>query len=144
MLEGIFGPYSDIGPLVLRVALATVFFVHGWPKINPKSPMKGIPGVAAGFKQLGIPLPGFFAVIVSLLETAGAALLVLGWGTRILAALFAIDMLVATYFKIRVWKAPFMAQQATGWELDFVLLAGALTLLLVGPGGIAIDPGTGL
>jgi putative oxidoreductase len=138
MLESIFAPYRDWAPLVLRVALAIIFFVHGWPKINPNSPMKGIPGVTASFKQSGIPLPGLSAVVVALLETAGAALLLLGLGTRILAALLAFEMLVATWAKIRVWKVGFSARQTTGWELDFLLFAGAIALLILGPGSIAI------
>jgi len=144
VLESVFGPYSDVGLLALRVALGIIFFVHGWPKINPSSAMKGIPGVAAGFRQSGIPLPGLAAVIVALLETVGAGLLVLGLGTRILAALFAIEMVVAATLKARVWKTGFAAQQATGWELDFALLAGAIALLFAGSGVIAVDPYIGL
>jgi len=61
MLEDIFAPYSDIGLLVLRIGLGLVFLAHGLPKLNPGSPMGGIAGVTGFFKQLGIPLPGFFA-----------------------------------------------------------------------------------
>jgi uncharacterized membrane protein YphA (DoxX/SURF4 family) len=46
-------------------------------------------------KQLRVPLPVFFAWVVSLLETVGAVLLLFGLGTRILAIGFAIDMFVA-------------------------------------------------
>jgi uncharacterized membrane protein YphA (DoxX/SURF4 family) len=37
-----------------------------------------------------------------------------------------------------------MAQQATGWEFDFALLAGALALIFTGAGRIALDPLFGL
>ena len=50
MLENIFAPYSDLGLLILRVGLGVVFLAHGWPKINPNSPMHGVAGVAGFFK----------------------------------------------------------------------------------------------
>src|SRR6266568_7139348 len=96
MFENIFAPYRDFGPLVLRIGLALVFLAHGWPKINPNSPSKGITGLTDFLKQMHVPLPGFFAWVVALLETAGSVLLILGLGTRILAIGFVIDMVIAT------------------------------------------------
>jgi len=145
MLENIFSPFSDWGLLILRIAMGIIFLVHGWPKLNPNSPMKGAAGFGGFLKQMSVPLPGFFAWVVALLETVGAVLLVLGLGTRILAVLFAINMLVAIFVaKIRTMKVGFAAQQATGWEFDFALLAGALALLFTGAGSIALDPALGL
>src|SRR5207245_9778827 len=94
MLEHFFSPLSDWGPLILRLALGILFPFHGWMKLNPKGPMKGPAGFAGFLKQLGVPLPVFFAWVVALLETVGAALLILGLGTRILAFGFGIDFLV--------------------------------------------------
>lgn len=72
-------------------------------------------------------------------------LLILGLGTRILAVLFAINMLVAILVaKRRVMKVGFSAQQTTGWEFDFALLAISLALLFTGAGSIALDPLIGL
>ncbi len=145
MLETIFAPYSDIGLLILRLAMGIIFLVHGWPKINPNSPMKGPAGFSGFLKQMGVPLPMFFGWVVALLETVGAVLLILGLGTRILAVGFAIDMLVATFVvKRRIMKVGFSAQQATGWEFDFALLAGSLALLLTGAGSLALDSAIGL
>lgn len=145
MLENLFMPYRDLGLLILRLAMGIIFLVHGWPKLNPNSPMKGTAGFAGFLKQMGVPLPGLFAWVVALLETVGAALLILGLGTRILALGFAIDMLVAAFVAKRGFmKVPFMAQQTTGWELDFALLAASLALLFLGAGSIAVDPLIGL
>lgn len=59
--------------------------------------------------------------------------------------LFGIEMLVAmTVVKMRFMKVGFMSMQATGWELDFVALAGALTLVFTGAGRLALDPLVGL
>lgn len=145
MLENIFAPFSDWGLVILRLALGITFIIHGWPKLNPNGPMKGPAGVAGFFKQLGIPLPLFFAWVVALWETVGAVLLILGLGTRILAIGFAIDMLVAIWLaKRRMMKAAFMDQKVQGWEFEFALLAQALALLFTGAGRIALDRIVGL
>ena len=144
MLEDLFRPVSDLGPLVLRVALSIIFLVHGWPKLNPNSPMKGTFGFSAALRQLGIPLPVLLAWVVTLLETAGAVLLILGLGTRILGLLLAVEMSVAIWAKMTAWKIPFFAQQTTGWEFDFALLAAALSLVFTGGGALALDPVVGL
>jgi len=145
MLENIFSPYSDWGLLILRVGMGIIFIVHGWPKLNPNSPMKGPAGFGSSLKQMGVPLPLFFGWVVALLETVGAVLLMLGLGTRFLAILFAIDMLVAILVvKMRVMKVGFAAQQATGWEFDFSLLVISLALLFSGAGSISLDPLLGL
>lgn len=144
MLESLFAPFSDWGLLILRLAMGIVFLAHGWPKL-PGGPMGGPTGFGGFLKQMGVPLPTFFAWVVVLLETVGAVLLILGLGTRILAVGFAIDMLVAAFVAKRGFmKVGFMAQQATGWEFDFILLAGALTLLFTGAGSLALDPVVGL
>jgi len=145
MLETIFAPYSNLGLLILRLAMGIIFLVHGWPKLDPNSPMKGPAGFGGFLKQMGVPLPIFFGWVVALLETVGAVLLILGLGTRLLAVGFAVNMLVAIFVaKRRVMKVGFSAQQATGWEFDFALLGGALALLFTGAGTIALDPFVGL
>lgn len=141
MLENIFAPYSDWGLLILRLATGIIFLVHGWPKLNPNSPMKGPAGFGGFLKQMGVPLPIFSGWLVALLETVGAVLLVFGLGTHILAFMFAVDMFVATFVAKRgMMKVGFTAQQATGWEFDFALLAISLALFFTGAGSIALDP----
>lgn len=134
---------SDWGLLVLRIALGLVFLAHGWPKLNPGGPMKGPAGLAGWFTQLGIPAPLLAAWVVALLETAGAGLLILGLGTRIVALGFVIDMLVAILLVVRKRKG-FTTAQGPGWEFEFILGAAALALLLTGAGRIALDPALGM
>lgn len=137
MIDSIFAPWADIGPLVLRLGLALIFFVHGWPKI------KGIANVAGFFKQMNIPIPGLMAWVVAILETAGAVLLAVGLGTRVLAILFAFNMLVAIYkAKIGMMKSGFSGQN--GWEFEFALVVGSLALLFIGAGEYALDAKFGL
>ncbi|HXF82375.1 MAG TPA: DoxX family protein [bacterium] len=139
MLADILSPLSDWGLLILRVALGIIFIVHGWPKLNPKSPMKGIAGVTGFLAQLKIPAPALFAWVLALVETVGSLLLILGPFTRLIALGLAIDMLVAIQrVKRGMAKAPFVAPQGGGWEFEFALLAAALALLFTGPGSIAL------
>lgn len=135
----------DWGLLILRVALGLTFIPHGWLKLNPNGPTKGPGGFAGFLKQMGVPIPLFFAWLVTLLETVGAALLILGLGTRIVALGLAIDMVVAIILvKRRMQNARFLDQQKGGWELEFALMAQALALVLTGAGAIALDPRFGL
>lgn len=140
MIDELFAPFNDLAMLILRLFVGIIFIVHGWPKLNPNSPMKGPAGFAGFLQQLGVPLPIFFAWVVALLETVGAVLFILGLGTRILAVGFAIDMLVATLVaKIRFMKIGFVGQQATGWEFDFLILGVSLALLITGSGALSLD-----
>ncbi|MDQ7843366.1 MAG: DoxX family protein [Armatimonadota bacterium] len=139
MLEGVFEPVGDWGLLILRVGLGIIFLVHGWPKLNPNSPMKGPAGFVGFLRQLEVPLPALLGWVVILLETAGAVLLVLGVATRIIALGLAIDMLAAIRLVKRgMAKARFMELQASGWEFEFALMVAALALLFTGPGAIAL------
>lgn len=113
MLEAIFSPVSDWGLLILRGGLGIIFPFHAWLKLNPNGPSKGPAGFIGFLKQVRVPLPGLLGWVVILLESVGAALLILGLGTRILAVGFAIDMLVAiTLVKRGMVKAHFMETTA--------------------------------
>ena len=145
MINELFAPFHDLAILILRLFVGVIFIVHGWPKLNPRSPMKGVAGFGGFLKQMGVPLPMFLAWVVALLETVGAVLLFLGLGTRILAAGFAINMLVAILLaKIRFLRVGFTAQQATGWEFDFLILGVSLALFITGSGGLGLDRLLGL
>jgi putative oxidoreductase len=139
MLADIFSPLSDWGLFILRVALGIIFIVHGWPKLNPNSPLKGIAGVTGFLAQLKIPAPGLFAWVLALVEAVGGVLLTLGPFTRLIALGLAIDMVVAIQLVRRgMARVPFTHPQGGGWEFEFALLAAALALLFTGPGSIAL------
>lgn len=145
MLEEFFAPVSDWGLLILRVGLGIIFPFHAWLKLNPSGPAKGPAGFIGFLKQMGVPLPGLLGWVVILLESLGAALLILGLGTRIVALGFAIDMLVAILLVKRgMAKAHFMEPNGTGWEFEFALMFAALALVFTGAGAIALDRVFGL
>jgi putative oxidoreductase len=75
------------------------------------------------------------AICIITLELIGGIGLVLGGGTRLLAALLSVDMLGAIYFAKR--NAGFFAPN--GWEFELTLFAACVTLAIVGAGGASID-----
>lgn len=123
---------QEWGIAILRVVVGIVFLVHGGQKLF----LLGFGGVAEFFGQLGIPLPLFFAVVVTLVEFVGGAALILGLFTRLVAIPLAIDMLVAT---LLVHLPNGFSVANGGYEFTLVLLAASVALVLAGPGEAALD-----
>lgn len=131
---------TDIGLLILRVTVGLVFLTHGWPKL-----MNGASGTAQFFGQLGIPAPGATAWLITILEVAGGLALILGVLVSILSVLFIVHMATGI----------FLVHLSNGWyvigpgqggaELNVLLIAALLTILLAGSGRPALDDvfGTG-
>ncbi len=94
------------------------------------------------FSQLGIPFPGFFAVIVSLVEFFGGIALILGILSRWVGLLIAINMIGATLFaKLKVGLIAPFDKPGVGFELDLALFGCALAILVFGPGAISVELG---
>ena len=119
------------GLAVLRVVVGITLLMHGWQKLF----QMGIPGVAGFFGQVGLPAPALAATVVSFLELAGGAALIVGLCTRWLAIPLALDMLVATLL-VHLPNGFFAPM---GIELTLVLLGGLAALALAGPGAFAVD-----
>jgi uncharacterized membrane protein YphA (DoxX/SURF4 family) len=82
---------SGWGVLPLRIVVGLVFVVHGAQKLFGF----GLAGTAGFLGSLGIPLPTVAAAALIAVELLGGLALLLGAGTRIVAAALAADMLVA-------------------------------------------------
>lgn len=122
----------SLGLAVLRVVVGIVFLVHGYEKLFTM----GIGGVAGFFTQIGAPLPGVTAPLVSVLEFAGGVALILGLFTPIVAALLAADMLGAIFL---VHLPNGFSAMNGGYEFVLTLLGASLALALTGPGAYALD-----
>jgi putative oxidoreductase len=138
MLDRLFADVADTGELVLRLGLGIIFVGHGWSKLqNPAA-------FAELLRQIRVPAPKFFAWAIALLETVGAALIIVGVATRLIALGLAINMLVALV-SVRIGKAPFLSgPQGEGWDFELLLLASSLALVFTGAGRFALDPHLGL
>lgn len=117
-----FAPYAAF---ITRLAVGGVFLHHGIAKVS-----NGVAGVAAFLGNAGIPLPHLAALVVMTVETVGAACVVLGILTRFWAACMAVEMIVAILVVI--------LPAGRGFELEALLFAGALTLVALGDGPLAI------
>lgn len=122
----------DLGLAVLRVLVGLVFLVHGYQKLF----VMGMGGVTEFFTQVGAPLPGVSAPLVSVLEFAGGIALILGVLTPIVVALFAADMLGAIFL---VHLPNGFSASEGGYEFVLTLLAASVALALTGPGAYALD-----
>lgn len=128
---------SPLAGTVIRLAMGVVFTAHGVDKLN-----NGVAGFSGFLASLNIPLPELMGWVVTLLELGGGILLILGLGTRIVATLFAIEM-VATIALVKA-EVGLIGEQGAGAEIDVMLLAGALALMLMGPGPGSVDSLIGL
>ena len=127
-MRGIFGVDPGWGVTVVRISMGLIFAVHGYQKFAG-----GIPGVSAFFAKVSIPLPGLMAPFIAVLELVGGILLVLGLATRWVGLLFALEMIVTTFW---------VQIPGRGWgasDLDRSLLAGGILLFLAGAGRAALD-----
>ena len=115
-------PYAA---LFMRLAVGGVFLNHGVAKFQ-----NGIGATAAFLANVGFPFPTVFAVILMTIETIGAICVLLGILTRAWAAAMAAVMVVA----ILAVKLP----GGRNFELEALLLAGAVTLVALGDGPLSI------
>ena len=119
------------GLTVLRVVVGAVFLIHGCQKLF----VFGFHGVAGFLASLGVPAPGVAAIVLTLVEFVGGALLILGLFTRWAALLLAIDMVLAIL--LAHLKKGFFNPQ--GFEYPLTLLAANIAIALAGPGAASVD-----
>src|SRR5689334_14947999 len=75
--------------LLGRLAVGLVFVSTGWGKVHD------LPKVTAYFESLGIPAPGFHAVLVGYSELLCGSALVVGLFTRLATIPLIVSMIVA-------------------------------------------------
>ena len=113
------------GPLSIRIVAGITFIAHGLPKFENIAGTQGFFG--------SVSLPPELAIPIGLLEVIGGIFLLIGVVTRIVAALFIIEMIGAIFLV----KLP--DEFVGGYELESLLIAIAVSLLLTGPGRISIE-----
>ena len=119
------------GVLPLRAVVGLVFAVHGAQKLFGF----GLAGTAGFLGSLGIPLPTVAAAAVIAVELLGGLALIIGAGTRIVAAALAADMLVAM-LTVHVQGGFFVPG---GIEFVLTLFGACLALVGLGAGPWSVD-----
>ena len=125
-------PVASLGLLVLRVVVGAIFAAHGAQKIFEFT----LPGTIESFTAMGVPLPAIAAPLVAFVEFGGGILLALGFFTRVVGIMLAIDMLVAlvlVHLSAGLWVGN------GGYEYVAVLGVVALALALIGAGRFSLD-----
>lgn len=119
------------GILILRLALAALFFAHVGLKIFVFKPA----GTAGYFQSLG--LPGWFAYVTILVELVGALALLFGVWPRIFALLL-IPLMLGTIVKVHGPAGFWFTNPNGGWEYPAFWIVGLLALALLGDGPAAL------
>lgn len=128
------GPNPEVGLAILRVTLGVIFLTHGLPKI-----MGGVSGFEGMLGEMGVPLAGIMAWVVTLLEVGGGLALIAGFLVTAFSLLLSFHMLMGI-FLVHLSAGWYVIGPGTGGaEFNVLLIAGLLTLVLAGPGAAALD-----
>jgi putative oxidoreductase len=122
--------FSDLGLLALRIAVGTIFLVHGiqkWAmwKMQPSEQMPANMLVMMKF--------------LSVVEPLGGLAVFIGFLTQLAALGLGIIMIGAIVVKRKVMKVSFTAMDKTGWEFDLIILAATIALFIFGGGVVSLD-----
>ena len=116
----------DIANMGMRAAIGVIFIVHGAGKFNA-----GFVGFLTG----GLGLPAEMQIPIALAEMVPGILLLIGIFTRMSASLLSIVMLGALFY---VKQAGSLTGER-GFEIDLILLASCLVVIVSGPGRVSIS-----
>ncbi|MGC8668513.1 MAG: DoxX family protein [Chthonomonadales bacterium] len=131
---------SDIGLLLLRLAVGIVFVAHGSQKVLGAFDGPGLPRTVAMFGHMGIPAP--LAYLAAFTEFLGGLGLIFGVLSR-LSALGIATVMVVAILKVHLANGFFMnwamvPGRGEGYEYHLLVIGMTLALLLCGPGRLAI------
>ncbi|GLQ30998.1 DoxX family protein [Litoribrevibacter albus] len=123
---------SPYGLLLMRIALGVVLLSHS---LYLKMVVFTLAGTANYFDSIG--LPGWFAYVVFFVEAIAGISLIIGFKTRLSAALVVPILLGATWAHSgNGWL--FTAENG-GWEYPLFLSFIAAAVALTGPGAYALE-----
>jgi putative oxidoreductase len=129
-----------IGRLLLRLVVGGLFVGHGTQKLFGWFGGNGLDATAKGFEQIGLRPGRANAIAAGAAEAGGGALLLLGLATPVASSVLISTMLTAIH-RVHGKKGPWLSDG--GYEYNVVLIAAALLLAEVGPGGLSLDGARG-
>ena len=140
-MKSIFKANNDWTGLLLRITIAIVLFPHGAQKLLGWFGGYGYEGTMHFF-TVTKGLPGMVGFMVIMIEFFGSILVLLGFGSRLLAVSFlflAAGIALSSHIENGFFMNWFANQPGEGYEY-FLLLAGmSLALLLNGSGKYSVD-----
>jgi putative oxidoreductase len=122
---------ADYGTTLLRIALGAMFLAHGLLKVLVFT----LPGTAGFFASVGFP--GFLAYVVAPAEILAGVALLVGYRTRLVAAL-SVPILIGAA-SVHFGNGWVFSVPKGGWEYPVYLIVAAVAQSLLGSGAYAAD-----
>lgn len=132
---------SDLGLLILRIAVGVIFAAHGAQKAFGWWSGPGFVGWRGAMGRMQIRPAGFWAFVSMAVELAGGGLLVVGLLTPLVSALLlaqSVVIIVQVHLPKGFWN------RNGGIEFALSLFGGVAALAGTGPGSVSIDAALGL
>ena len=127
----------DLGLLVVRLALGSMLFAHGWNKVFGGG---GLTGTAGWFESLGLRPGWLHARLAAFTEMGAGVLMTLGLLTGLASLAFVGLMLVAACTD-HLGKGYFIFKG--GWEYVALVALVSVGLAATGPGDWSLDNALG-
>ena len=141
MKTNIFTTGNHLNGTITRVAMGAVMLPHGMQKLFGSFGGYGFDGTMGFFTEtIGLPWILGFSVIV--IEFFGSIALLLGFATRIWAALFLplmAGILATAHLEHGFFMNWFGNQKGEGYEFDLLMMALAAATLITGGGKWSVD-----
>jgi putative oxidoreductase len=125
---------TDLGRLLLRVAVGGIFVEHGTQKLFGWFGGHGPDGTGQFFDSIGLRPGRRNAIAAGIAEAGGGALLALGLATQ--EAATAVGTVMVTALRTAVW--PDGVKTGTG-GYELLLLGNAVAIADLGPGSFSLD-----
>ncbi|MGZ4789674.1 MAG: DoxX family protein [Terriglobales bacterium] len=136
--------YDRLTPLFIYGQSAFLLFIRiywggqlvqtGWGKLH------NLDKVTEYFQSINVPMPGATAHMVAALEFFGGILLILGLGSRLIAAILTINLLNAYWFGDHEALLSFFSDPEKFYAAaPFTFLFVSIIVLLFGPGCVSLD-----
>jgi putative oxidoreductase len=123
---------SPYGAMLMRVSLGVVLVAHS---LYLKLMVFTLAGTAGYFESIG--LPNWFAYVVFFVEAATGVALIIGFKTRLSAAIVVPILLGATW--AHAGNGWLFTAANGGWEYPLFLSFIAVSVALIGPGAWALE-----
>ncbi|MDR2954484.1 MAG: DoxX family protein [Prevotella sp.] len=123
---------TDLGILIIRLSIGILMLLHGVSKL-----MNGVGGIEQMLTGMG--LPGFFAYGAYIGEVLASILIIIGFGTRAAALIFAFNMIVAVATAHAGDILTLSPQGGWAIELPALYFFGAIALAFTGGGKYALS-----
>jgi len=117
---------------LLRVGFAVILFTHGFPKIFGSALERTVGNIDT---KLNLPFPWAWGYMIGTLETLGMVLLAIGFGTRLIASMVFVEMLVIIFGVL--W--PTWVWYKFGIEYPLLMALLALYMCFRGSGRYSVD-----